>query len=61
MGLTRAEADQLAAAVNGAEASAGADLIARLNGFEGTVVVGRVPSAGTAPAHGHAHGAAPAN
>ena len=61
MGLTPAEAAQLAAAVNGAEASAGADLIARLNGFEGTVVVGRVPSTEAAPAHGHAHGAAPAN
>ncbi len=61
MGLTRADADQLAAAVNSAEASAGADLIARLNGFEGTVAVGRVPSAVGAPTDGHGHGAAPAN
>ena len=49
MGLGRAEAEQLAAAVNGAEASAGADLIARLNAFEGTVMIGREGMAG----HGH--------
>ena len=54
MGLGRAEAEQLAAAVNGAEARAGADLIARLNAFEGTVIIGRAGMAG----HGHdaAHG-----
>lgn len=52
MGLSRAEAEQLAAAVNGVEASAGADLIARLNSFEGTVIIGR-QSMGDA---GHGHG-----
>ena len=51
MGLTRAEAESLAAAVNGAERSAGADLIGRLNAFEGTVLVGR------SAADGHGHGA----
>lgn len=49
MGLGRAEAEQLVAAVNGAEASAGADLIARLNAFEGTVIIGREGMGG----HGH--------
>ena len=49
MGLGRAEAEQLAAAVNGAEASTGADLIARLNAFEGTVIIGREGMAD----HGH--------
>ncbi|MCA3509132.1 MAG: copper chaperone PCu(A)C [Rhodobacter sp.] len=51
MGLTRAGAESLAAAVNGAELSAGADLIGRLNAFEGTVLVGR------SAADGHGHGA----
>ena len=51
MGLTRAEAESLAAAVNGAERSAGADLIGRLNAFEGTVLVGRSAT------DGHGHGA----
>ena len=51
MGLTRAGAESLAAAVNGAERSAGADLIGRLNAFEGTVLVGR------SAADGHGHGA----
>ena len=51
MGLTRAEAESLAAAVNGAERSAGADLIGRLNAFEGTVLVGR------SAADRHCHGA----
>lgn len=55
MGLGRAEARQLAAAVTGAEASAGADLIARLNAFEGTVIIGREAMAG------HGHGAANGN
>ena len=55
MGLGGAAADQLAAAVNGAETLAGADLIARLNGFEGTVVIGR------AAMSGHAHGATHGN
>ena len=41
MGLGRTEAEQLAAAVKGAEASASADLIARLNAFEGTMFIGR--------------------
>lgn len=49
MGLGPADAEQLAAAVNSAEASAGADLIARLNAFEGTVIIGREGMAG----HGH--------
>ncbi|MCA3525006.1 MAG: copper chaperone PCu(A)C [Rhodobacter sp.] len=51
MGLTRAGAESLAAAVNGAELSAGADLIGRLNAFEGTVLVG------SSAADGHGHGA----
>lgn len=51
MGLTRAGAESLAAAVNGAERSAGTDLIGRLNAFEGTVLVGR------SAADGHGHGA----
>lgn len=41
MGLSRAEAQRLAAAVNGAEAGAGGGLIERLNAFQGTVVIGR--------------------
>ena len=49
MGLSQAEAETLAAAVNGAEASAGAELIARFNAFEGTMVIGREGMA----AHGH--------
>lgn len=56
MGLTPAEANQLAAAVNGAETSAGADLVARLNGFEGTVVVGRDAPPGHSSGHGAGHG-----
>ncbi len=60
MGLSQAEADLLAAAVNGAEAGAGAELVARLNSFEGTVVIGRASMAGHGhgAAHGTAHGAA---
>lgn len=54
MGLNSAEAQSLAAAVNGAERSAGADLIGQLNSFEGTVIIGRSATDG----HGHGHGAA---
>jgi hypothetical protein len=54
MGLNSAEAQSLAAAVNGAERSAGADLIGQLNSFEGTVIIGRNATDG----HGHGHGAA---
>ena len=61
MGLTPAEAERLAAAVNGAEASAGADLVARLNGFEGTVVVGRDAPSGHGAGHGTGHGASHGN
>ncbi|MBL9059153.1 MAG: copper uptake system-associated protein [Mangrovicoccus sp.] len=57
LGLTRAEAEQLAAAVTDAEASAGVDLVARLNGFEGTVVVGR----DAPPDHGAGHGTGHSN
>lgn len=53
MGLTPAEAERLAAAVNGAEASAGADLVARLNGFKGTVVLGRDAPSGHGAGHGN--------
>jgi len=55
MGLTPTEAESLAAAVNGAERSAGADLIGQLNSFEGTVLIGR--SAADGHGHGAAHGA----
>lgn len=55
MGLSQAEAETLAAAVNGAEASAGAELIARLNAFEGTVTIGRSGMEGHGHA-GHTHG-----
>ena len=55
MGLNSAEAQSLAAAVNGAERSAGADLIGQLNSFEGTVIIGR--SATDGHGHGHGHGA----
>jgi copper(I)-binding protein len=55
MGLTPTEAESLAAAVNGAERSAGADLIGQLNSFEGTVLIGR--SATDGHGHGAAHGA----
>ena len=55
MGLTPAEAERLAAAVNGAERSAGTDLIGQLNSFEGTVLIGR--SATDGDGHGAAHGA----
>ncbi len=41
MGLGQADAELLAAEVNGAEAPLGAAFIARLNSFEGTVVIGR--------------------
>ncbi|TDK46736.1 copper uptake system-associated protein [Antarcticimicrobium luteum] len=41
MGLGHADAELLAAEVNGAEAPLGAAFIARLNSFEGTVVIGR--------------------
>ncbi|NVK33955.1 MAG: copper chaperone PCu(A)C [Rhodobacteraceae bacterium] len=51
MGLGHAEANRLAASVNGAETSAGADLIARLNAFEGTVIIGRQGMGD----HGHGH------
>ena len=54
MGLTGAEAESLAAAVNGAERRAGTDLIGRLNSFEGTILVGR--SAATGHGHGAGHG-----
>lgn len=59
MGLSQSDAELLAAAVNGAEASAGAELISKLNAFEGTVVIGRAGMAahGHASGHGHAHGA----
>ena len=53
MGLNSAEAQSLAAAVNGAELSAGADLIGQLKSFEGTVIIGRSATDG----HGHGHGA----
>jgi hypothetical protein len=56
MGLTPTEAESLAAAVNGAERSAGADLIGQLNSFEGTVLIGR--SATDGHGHGAAHGSA---
>jgi copper(I)-binding protein len=56
MGLTPTEAESLAAAVNGAERSAGADLIGQLNSFEGTVLIGR--SATEGHGHGASHGTA---
>jgi copper(I)-binding protein len=56
MGLTLAEAESLAAAVNGAELSAGADLIGQLNSFEGTVLIGRSTTDGHG--HGTSHGVA---
>jgi len=59
MGLTPAEAERLAAAVNGAERSAGTDLIGQLNSFEGTVLIGR--SATDGHGHGAAHGAGQAD
>ncbi len=48
LGLTAAEADGMAEAIATAEAAGGPDLVARLDGFEGTVIVGR----GAAHAHG---------
>lgn len=55
MGLGRAAAEDLARAVASAESAATADLIARLDAFEGTMFIGR---AGTA---GHGQGAAAGN
>ena len=58
MGLTGTEAESLADAVNGAERSAGADLIGQLNAFEGTVLIGRseTDGHGHGASHGTAHG-----
>ncbi len=54
MGLTPAKTEVLAAAVNGAEGSAGADLIGKLNSFEASVLIGRSAADGHGP--GAAHG-----
>ena len=46
LGLSPAEAETLAAAVNGAEAPLGAEIIGRFNAFVGTVEIGRGASHG---------------
>ena len=51
IGPGRADAETLAASVRGAEVSAGGDLMTRLNGFDGTLLIGR---AGMAD-HGRGH------
>ena len=53
-GLSRTDAETLAQAVATAEAGLEADLTARLDRFEGTIVIGRAGMVGQA--HGAAHG-----